>query len=75
MILVDISHQQKIYDAGVFAFGIVVEKIGALEIAEPGDDAVNHLIDAHNFADHGFEFWEQWMFLIGLVKDLTTAFI
>jgi len=75
VILVNITHQQKIYDAGVFAFGVVVEEVGALEVAEPGDDAVDHLINPQDFADHRFEFRKQWMVFVGLIENLPAAFM
>ena len=54
---------------------IIIKQIGTFEITQSGDDAVNHLINPHNFAHHGFEFREQGVFLIGLIENPASVFL
>ena len=70
MIWVDIAHQHEVDDAGVLTFRVIINQVSAFEVAEPADDVVNDLIDAHHFADHGFQFRKERMLLICLIEDL-----
>ena len=74
MILINVAHQQEINNSRVFPFGIIINQIGFFEISQPGDDAVDNLINAHGFADHAFEFREKGVLIICFVKDITAVF-
>ena len=46
VIIVDVSHQQQVDDAGVLACGVIIQQIGLFQMAQPGDDAVDDLVHA-----------------------------
>jgi len=74
MILVDISHQDQVDNSGVFAFGIIIDDIGLFQIAQPGQDAFDNLIEAHDLADHGFQFREKRVLVVCDVIYISSVF-
>ena len=73
MIWVDFTDKKQIYDACVFAVGIIVQEKGQFQVAQSVDNTVNNLVNAHHLAHHGFELGEQGVGVIGHVKDLPTV--
>ena len=75
MIRIDDTNQHQVDDAGVLPFGVIADEISFFEISQTLDDAVDHLVDAHHFADHGPEFGKKGMFGVGHVEDLAAGFL
>ena len=67
---VDIAHQHKVDDARVLALGVVVDEIGPLQVAQAGDDALDHLVDAHHLAHHGHQLGKEGVVRVGRVEHL-----
>ena len=75
MVLVDVPDQYKVDYAGILAFCVIINEIGAFKISQPVDNPVNHLINSHNFTDHGIKFREEGMIFIRSIKDLAAVFL
>ena len=56
VILINITNQQEVYDSCIFTLCIIINQVGPFQLAQPGHNAIDNPVDAHNFADHGFEF-------------------
>ena len=50
MIGIDISNKQQIDDTGILAFGIVIDKIGLVQITQATNDTVDDEIDETNLS-------------------------
>ena len=59
MILVDVAYKKEVDNPRVFAFRVIVYEVGLLEAAQAVYDSVDHLVETHDLAHHGTEFWEE----------------
>lgn len=75
VILVDISHQHQVDDAGIFALGIIVYEIGLFQIAQSGQDAVDDLVQAHDLAGNGSQLREKRVLVVCRVKNVASILL
>lgn len=68
--MIDVTHQQKVDDAGVLSFGIIVDEIGPLYISQAGDDTVDDLVHPENLANHGLQIRKERMVGVGHIVNL-----
>ena len=68
--MIDIADQDQIDDAGILAFGVIIDQECLLQSAQPFDDGFQNLVHAQGLDDHGVEFGKDGVVLVGGKEDL-----
>ena len=72
--IVYITYQYDVDDAAVFAGCVVIGQECLLQVSQALDDAVDHLIDAHDLLNHGTQLREKCVRRVGAVENVAAAF-
>lgn len=75
VMVIDVSYQNQIYDACVFALGVVADEIGSFQISQPLHNAVDDLVHAHHLAHHGLQLRKKRVIGVGRIVHVSAVFL